>query len=508
MMKTEFVYTGHTIREFDRIAIQAFDIAGYTLMTRAGTYLFKCLLDRWPEAHAITLFCGAGNNAGDAYVVARLALIEGWTVRLISLTNPSQLKGDALMACQAYQAVGGEIEQWSDTSGMQSLCTDIVIDGLLGTGLNIKRPVSGLFADVIEGLNRLCSKLGIPVVAIDIPSGLQADTGQVVGVAIKAMMTVTFIGMKLGLLTGQACHYCGEIRFSDLAIPAAVYDAVEALPIEWLHSASMMTLLPLRLCSSHKGHHGHALMVGGSVGMQGAIQLASDAALRVGAGLVTVGTAVEHSDGLNVARPELMVQGLTSSADLQALLLNPHKRFNVIAIGPGLGQHHWSRALLTLVLNQQALKVLDADALNLLAKTSMRRDDWVLTPHPAEAARLLACDVATVERDRLAAVQRLQKIYGGVVVLKGAGSLIASERAVSICIEGNAGMASGGMGDVLTGIIAGLLAQGLGLYDAARCGVWVHAYAADCAVQEEGERGLLASDVIAYVRRVVNGKGV
>jgi len=499
------VYTGQAVRELDWVAIKENGIAGYDLMTRAGTFLFDCIVEAWSAAKSITLFSGAGNNAGDAYVVARLALQAGWHVQLVSLIDADLLRGDALTACQDYQAIGGKIEQWSDAAQIESLQTDVIVDGLLGTGLKSERPVSGLFADVIAGLNQLRDQLGVPMVAIDIPSGLQADTGQVCGIAIKADMTVTFIGMKLGLLTGQACQYRGELRFSDLSVPNDVYEQLNEAAIDWLDTETVLQHLPPRVCSSHKGNHGHALLIGGAVGMRGAIQLAGEAALRTGAGLVTVGTAAEHADWINMTRPELMVQGLKSAACLQSLLLNPQKKFKAIAIGPGLGQTAWSRSLLTGVLNNPAFKVLDADALNLLAKAKTRRDDWILTPHPAEAARLLACDVATVEQDRLAAVQKLQTMYGGVVVLKGAGSLIASEQGISICTDGNPGMASGGMGDLLTGIIVALLAQGLSLYDAARCGVWIHAHAADLAAGQDGERGLLASDLIACLQRVVNG---
>lgn len=504
MDNTKKIYTGKAVRELDRLAIHEHGMAGYALMTRAGAYLFDCILATWPSANSIAFFCGAGNNAGDAYVSARLAWQAGWSVRLISLIDENRLRGDALTACKDYQAVGGVIERWTNTESFTLLQADVIVDGLLGTGVTAERPVTGLFAEVISSLNQLRCDTGVPVVAIDMPSGLQADTGQVCGVAVEADMTVTFIGMKLGLLTGQGCRYCGNVRFSDLSLPKVVYTALNAPAIDHLDAETVLQCLPPRVCSAHKGQHGHALLIGGAVGMRGAIQLAGEAALRTGAGLVTIGTAVEHVHWVNVTRPELMVHALQSSTDLRALLLNPAKSFKAIAIGPGLGQTTWSRSLLTGVLNCSISKVLDADALNLLAKAGTRRDDWILTPHPAEAARLLACDVATIEQDRLVAVQQLQAKYGGVVVLKGAGSLIASVYGVSVCTKGNPGMASGGMGDVLTGIIAALLAQGLSLYDAARCGVWIHAYAADLAAEQRGERGLLASDLIAYLQRVVN----
>lgn len=257
--------------------------------------------------------------------------------------------------------------------------------------------------------------------------------------------------------------------------------------------------LPPRARASHKGDYGHVLVVGGDHGMVGAVRLAGEAAARTGSGLVSIATRAAHAAVSAAVRPELMCHGVECARDLRVLL----QRASVVAIGPGLGQSAWAHDMLAAVLQMRLPRVVDADALNLLAQESMQCDHWVLTPHPGEAARLLDMTTKQVQADRLQAAQALQQRYGGVCVLKGAGTLVCTSESISICEVGNPGMASGGMGDVLTGIIAGLLAQGLSLVDAACAGVYIHAKAGDRAAQE-GERGLLASDVMPHLRKLVN----
>ena len=257
--------------------------------------------------------------------------------------------------------------------------------------------------------------------------------------------------------------------------------------------------LPPRSRASHKGDYGHVLVVGGDHGMAGAVRLAGEAAARTGSGLVSIATCLVHAAAIAAARPELMCHGVECARDLRPLL----QRASVVAIGPGLGQSAWARDMLAAVLQTHLPLVVDADALNLLAQEPTRRDDWILTPHPGEAARLLGITTEQIQADRLHAVQTLQQRYGGVCVLKGAGSLVCAPESIALCEVGNPGMASGGMGDVLTGIIAALLAQGLSLVDAACAGVYIHAKAGDRAAQD-GERGLLASDLMPYLRPLVN----
>jgi NAD(P)H-hydrate epimerase len=291
------------------------------------------------------------------------------------------------------------------------------------------------------------------------------------------------------------------VHFSDLNVPADIYPALH--PAGWRYAGEDLPgLLPPRQRSAHKGHFGHVLVIGGESGMAGAARLAGEAAARCGAGLISVATRTAHAGLQAAVRPELMFRGVETPAELEPLL----NRATVIAIGPGLGRGDWGRAMLHTALASDKPLVVDADGLNLLAVEPVFRENWILTPHPGETARLLKMTPNEVEADRFAAVEDLALRYGGVAVLKGAGSLIASreEGRVALCATGNPGMASGGMGDVLTGIIAALLAQDLPPFAAARAGVYLHGLAGDQAAQGGGERGLLATDLLPFLRQSVN----
>ena len=486
------LYSAEESRLLDQIAIQKFGIPGYTLMSRAGQAVFDLLQTEFTLAKRILVCCGAGNNAGDGYVVARLAQKAGYDVTLVSLIEPDKLKGDAQKAYQEWKSLGYlpvEFEaELLDT-------TDVVIDALLGTGL--ERDVEGEWKELINQVNAAA----VPVIAVDIPSGLNADTGNVMGVSIKAEYTVSFIGLKKGLFTHQAREYCGQIIFYDLQVPATVYEQVGA-SAQLLDWQDLQSWLQPRSAVSHKGHHGHVLIVGGNYSMAGAARMAGEAALRAGAGLVSVVTRPEHVSSMVSARPELMVHGSENGVIPKSLL----SKVNAIAIGPGLGTDDWARRLLSCVLASKQPKVVDADALNLLSDEAIQRDDWVLTPHPGEAARLLEEEASTIQQSRFTAVDMLQQKYGGSVVLKGAGSLVKSaEGLIGVCPYGNPGMASAGMGDVLTGVIAALIAQGYSPDRAAPLGVVIHALAGD-QVAAEGEKGLIASDLFDSIRRFVNAR--
>ncbi len=318
--------------------------------------------------------------------------------------------------------------------------------------------------------------------------------------AVRADLTVTFIAPKLGLYLGRAAEHVGQVVLAGLDIPAAAFDGIE--PAVWQLDANWLraTLPGARARTAHKGDFGHVLVMGGQPGMSGAARLAAEAALRVGAGLVSVATHPQHAATLNIGRPELMCHAIDDAAMLQPRL----ERATVLALGPGLGQGDWSRTVLAAVWDSELPMIVDADALNLLAQEPQRREHWILTPHPGEAARLLGCSTAEVQADRLAAIQAIQSRYGGVVVLKGAGTLIADGSRCRISRAGNPGMAGGGMGDVLSGVIAGLCAQGMSLFDAAAAGVVAHGLAADALAKRDGERGLLAGDLLPELRRWVN----
>ena len=484
------LYRAAQVRELDRTAIEGFGIPGEVLMERAGTKAYRLLRERWPDTRDLTVVCGVGNNGGDGYVVARLALQEGLSVRVLQLGDPARLQGDALRMADAYRDAGGAPEAYTTLPRK----TDLIVDAVLGTGL--ERPVTGPWAEALVQINAHPA----PVLAIDIPSGLHSDTGEILGVAVEAAATISFIGLKQGMFTGSGPDCCGEIRFDGLSVPAAVYgrEIVSARRIDWDRQSGV--LRPRRR-TAHKGDMGHVLVIGGAPGFSGAARMAAEAAARTGAGLVSVATHPGHAAWLNLGRPELMCHGVEGAAALQPLLA----RADAVALGPGLGQSEWGRELYDAALAVRRPLVMDADALNLLTRAPRRQEHWVLTPHPGEAARLLRSGTNEVQRNRFSAAERIQDLYGGVVVLKGAGTIIhGGSLPPAVCSQGNPGMASGGMGDVLTGILATFLAQGLEPEEAACTGVCLHAAAADAAAREGGERGLLATDLFPYLRRLGN----
>ena len=341
-----------------------------------------------------------------------------------------------------------------------------------------------------------------PVLALDVPSGLDSTNGTVLGAAVWADVTVTFVGQKAGLYLGSGPDCCGVIEFAGLDLPASIVEHLEAAPLFSLYGRNdLLHLLPPRPANAHKGSFGHVLIVGGNYGMSGAVRLAGEAALRAGAGLVTVATRPEHALLLPVGRPELMCAGMAEAHDLDPLL----ERATIVACGPGLGHDAWAQALFERVTACGLPLVLDADALNLLAERKLHRDDWILTPHPGEAGRLLGSSSATVQADRLAALTELCRQYGGTVILKGRGSLVGRAGSVPVLIDrGNPGMATAGMGDVLTGLLAGLVAQtGATDVQTAAGAAFIHAAAGDAAALA-GERGLLASDLFAQFRTWLN----
>jgi NAD(P)H-hydrate epimerase len=485
------LYGAAAVRELDRRAIEAHGIPGETLMARAGAAVYRTLRARWPEARRLLIVCGLGNNAGDGYVVARLAREDGREPRVLQVGDAGRLRGDALAAAQAARAAGVPVEAFASGA---ALAGDVAVDALFGTGLD--RPLEGVWADAV----RAVGASGLPVLAVDLPSGLHADTGRVLGAAVSARATVTFIALKPGLLTGEGPAHCGEVLFHGLGVPEPVYAGVPVAG--WRLDAQGLAArhLARRARTAHKGHYGHVLVVGGDRGFAGAARLAAEAAGRAGAGLVTLATRAAHVPAIAAPRPELMCRGVEAAEELAPLL----ERATVVAIGPGLSREDWGQGMLRVVLASGLPRVVDADALALLAARGPSADPQVLTPHPGEAARMLGVTPAEVQADRLGAAVRLREAFGGVVVLKGAGTVVCSPGGrVAVCGRGNPGMASGGMGDVLTGVIAGLLAQGLSPGDAAELGVCVHARAAELAAGA-GERGLLAGDLFGPLRQLVN----
>lgn len=482
------LYTTEQVRAVDRAAIDRCGIAGFELMQRAATAAFSCLRRHWPHARRIGVLAGGGNNGGDALLLSRLALEAGFAVDALAL--PSTPRGDAERARAAFAEAGGRVRVAATGCALPD--GDVLVDGLFGTGLT--RALEGIAADLVE-------RIAHPgVLALDVPSGLDADTGACEGACVRADATVSFVGWKRGLFTADGIDQCGARELATLDLPPVAYEgvAVDA----GLIAPHIERVLAPRRANVNKSRFGHVLAIGGDEGYGGAIRLAGEAALRCGAGLVTVATRAAHVGALNTARPELMARGVEDAAALAPLL----ERASVLALGPGLGQRDWGRALFDAALASGKRTVVDADALNLLAEAPRPLPPGaVLTPHPGEAARLLGCDIATVQRDRFAAARALAGRHRAAVVLKGAGSLVAAaDGRLAVCPWGNPGMATAGMGDVLTGVIAALLAQGCDAWDAAQCGVALHARAGDAAAGA-APRGLVAGDLFEPLRRLVNG---
>lgn len=492
------LYCPEQVREYESKAAELAGISMGQLMQRAGRAVFECLRETFPPPLKVTVLCGSGNNGGDGYIVATHASLAGYEVRVFAHGSPST--EDALRAQQGWHNQGGSTEilgDWLDSDA------DVVIDALLGTGLS--RPVDGDIADAIESLN----DARLPVIAIDVPSGLNADTGRVMGCAVQARHTVTMVALKRGLFTGEAGDRLGELLFADLGILREFRALTEASA--WrLDVTQLSQALPKRPWNSHKGMFGHVLIIGGDEGMAGAVYLAAKAALRTGAGKVSVICAPDQST-LAGHQPEVMVRERNADDDdVDALIAQA----DVVAIGPGLGRCAWGRDWWHKLAEAEKPLIVDADALYFLAQTQQRRDDWVLTPHPGEAARLLNCSVTEVEENRWYSAALLQEQFGGTVVLKGAGSIICGEEYVAVNTSGNPGQASAGMGDTLTGIISALIAP---LYTHAAqirqsvaettgYAVLIHGAAADQAASGT-PRGLIATDVINSLRDVINPNG-
>ena len=489
------IYSTEQARAIDLRASQEFAIPSAELMARAGRAAAALLLSRWPLAQRILVLCGPGNNGGDGYVVANLLTAAVRDVAVFAYGEPQAARNpDAYAASQVYRQKGVFV---SANELNQALAdADLVVDALFGIGT---RPLSSDLADELAAIVTRLNALNKPVLALDVPSGLNSDTGAC-DLAVRASETITFIAYKLGLFTGQARRFVGALSLAPLDLAPAVFAGIEPVAQALSSSAFAKTQ---RSAVAHKGQFGHVWTVGGAPGFAGAVHLCAQAALRAGAGRVSVITDVSNVAGLVTARAELMVR---SDAQLPDFLTGM-----VLAIGPGLSKSGWARRLFAQALNWSGPRVFDADALNLLAELDLDRTgssilgpNTVLTPHPAEAARLMGVDTAAIESNRPAAAHALAAKYGCVVLLKGAGALIAAPNLpLGVCVFGNAGMASGGMGDVLTGVIAALLAQGLEPFDAAEQGALLHAQAGDRAAAV-GMRGMIAGDVINELRGVMN----
>jgi NAD(P)H-hydrate epimerase len=486
---------------------KAANIAGcsmFELMQRAGEAAFQTLRKEWPKAQNIIVVAGNGNNAGDGYVLAKLALNWGMAVIVVCQDPKRSLQGDAKQAQLDWQNMGGETQQFTEQNYAQF---DVIVDALLGTGVNGE--VNSIFQPVIKEIN----KSSIPVLSIDLPSGMHANTGQALPICVGADVTVTFIAIKPGLVSGAGKEFCGKLNFADLAVGTEFFSIAnsETQLVDW----QMLQPLKARPTNGNKGSFGKLLCIGGNQGMPGAIRLTAESALRCGVGLVKVYCHESSSLAISTGRPEIMLD----HKDLEAAL---HWCTHIV-IGPGLGQDDWahqqfSRLFAHLKLHPKPL-VIDADGLNLLATMQDDADllnilaqlpALVLTPHPGEASRLLQCNIAKIENNRYLNSTNIAHKYTSICVLKGAGTIIQTddpnqEPQSWVCKGGNPGMATAGMGDLLTGVIGAFLAQGFTAQQAAVYGVCAHAEAGDRIALQFGQRGMIASDLLQPLRAIVNG---
>lgn len=488
----EQLYCADAVRAIDRYVIDQQGVDGFALMQAAAASAFRRLLQTWPATASIMVLCGAGNNGGDGYLIAANAKRHGMDVTCVAVTPPEKLKDDARKAWRKAIDDGVEVQvpgdEGTNADGLPFDRVDLIVDAMLGTG------VTGAPRQPIAELIDRCNQAQAPILAVDVPSGLDSTQGTVAGVAIRADLTVTFIALKAGLLTGFGPECCGRLVYESLDTDewaSASGEQPVARRADW---ASLSPSLPRRPANAHKGRFGHVLVVAGDRGFGGAGILAAEAAARSGAGLISLATRPEYVGAALARCPSLMVQAVTHGSELQPLL----NAATVIVCGPGIGKGAWGRQMLQQVVASGKPRVLDADALNLLAnRVSQRADDQILTPHPGEAARLLGCSVGEVEADRLTAAVRIQQRYGGVVLLKGAGTVVAGEQGLPVIVSGsNPGMATGGMGDVLAGVIGSLWGQFGGAQLATLMAAALHLAAAGAAADAKGFMGLLPNDVI------------
>ena len=459
-------------------------------MGRAAQAAFDSIVHHYPHANYLAVFCGPGGNGADGLYFAAIAALAGKSIRchlMADLESLSEKQQKAYkMACDAgVQFVA--VDQVIDED------TDMIVDALLGIGCqdDLAEPIQAA-VDIINASKK-------PICSLDIPTGLNANTGAAVANGITADLTISFIAPKIGCYMYRGPRVCGKVITHHLGIEPSIIEAQK--PVATLLSERFIRqCLPKRKKDSHKGDYGNVLVIGGDYGMGGAVRMAAEAAMRTGAGSVTVATRPEHLNVVSGARPEIMCYEVRTGEDLQPLI----DKAKVIVLGPGLGRSEWAKELFDCVIKSDKPKIMDADALYFLSEHPIKRDDWILTPHPGEAAQLLKHSCPDIQDHRLESVREIQNIYGGVALLKGRGTLVNDGKGIRLCHAGNPGMATAGMGDMLSGVLGGLAAQGLTLPQSAGVGVLVHARSADMAVQESGERGLLATDLLPYLRVLVN----
>src|SRR5512136_3347426 len=509
MMK---VANAEEMQELDRKAIETYRIPGMILMENAGRGAAEVISNTFPDIHKkrIAIIAGKGNNGGDGFVIARYLMNQGVLVRVYLLTDPKGLRGDAETNFNIFQRMKGEVISVPSSKDYVKVKKDlekfdILVDGIFGTGLDAE--VRGYYREVIDHLNTLQK----PVVAIDIPSGLDADTGKPLGTAIRASLTITFGSPKIGHLIPPGLDYVGEVKVIDIGIPKRLVEE-EKIPTYLLEKEEIQRWLSIpRHPDTHKGDYGHLLIIAGSVGKTGAAAMACEAALRIGAGLVTLAIPkslngimeMKLTEVMTEPLPETPKQTLSLRAFSAIVRLCENKR--AVIIGPGLGTFKETRSLVLKLIRTLDLPIiLDADGLTALATqpktlpTSNR--SLILTPHPGEMARLIRSSAKEVLENRFEVSKNFSQSQHVHLVLKGHPSLISTPKGETfINPTGNPGMASGGTGDVLTGMIGGLLCQGFDILQSLQVSVYLHGLAGDLMARELGEKSLIATDIIQKI---------
>jgi len=509
------IATASEMAQLDRRTIEEVGIPGIVLMENAARGAAGFFLEVVPDLlrKRTTVVAGSGNNAGDGFVLARIFQNSGGRVRVVCLRPPDGLQGDALTNYRILENMGTPIHIWDEEADFSSQWrwieeSDVIIDALLGTGL--RNEVRGTYRKVIEGIN----DLGVPVLAVDIPSGLHAGTGKPMGAAIRARATATFGLIKLGHLLEPGTAYVGRLSVVDIGIPVHIFESAD-IRRWWLDHELLSTWISPRPPAAHKGNAGHAVVLAGSPGKTGAAALACLGAGRAGAGLVTLLIPSSLNPILEVKLTEAMTVPIPETEDHSPsdtglpLILDFLRDKQALAMGPGISLHSSTRTLVkNLLVRSPCPTVLDADAITAMAPEPERFKDAphpvVLTPHPGEMSRLTGKSTREIQENRVETAGEFAVKYGVTLVLKGHRSLIASpDGRLAVNSTGNPGMACGGMGDVLTGMIAGFLAQGFPAFEASCLGVYIHGAAADRRMGEISSRGLLASDLLEEIPGVI-----
>ncbi len=488
----DYLYTAGAVRKLEASVINELGLTGYELMHRAGQAVFRVLNHQWPEASKITVLCGKGKNGGDGFILAGLAQERGFKVNVIA--------GFDMIASSDVDA--RQAREWAETKGVpisSSMAIDpschLIVDAMIGIGF--KGKLKAEYEQAVELINLHPA----PVLSIDVPTGVSADAIGSVAKSVRSDVTVTFIGRKLGLHTGVGAGVAGKIIYETLGASPAIFEGAE----DGLPFLELAQFYPIERLASDEYKHsrGHLVVVGGDHSMGGAAIMAGESALRAGAGLVTiVGRKSNRSAALS-RRPEIMYV----DADDRSNRKSAFSKADGIVVGPGLGEGKWGLKLLRESMQIDKPLVLDADALKLLGDVKVNfTGQSIVTPHVGEASIMLGTSIANVQEDRLAAAESSACILGGICVLKGPGSIVASaDRVLGICKHGNPGMATAGMGDVLSGILGAMVVQGMEIGQAAKFGTCLHSAAADIAAKSFGERGMLATDLFLPMTQLMQG---